>query len=124
MSTPNVSGLFYDLKFAYIFPIVGFMLFAINRRLSKQTRFDPLLWRLSVLFCSLLFICLITVLMYQDWGVFIYIWSKSPKWVATLSFITCVATLMALRGIYYWKLHPSLWTRDWLQDETTLNPNP
>jgi len=124
MAAPNITGFFDDLKFAYVFPIVAFVLMAINRLLSTKNRFSSLMWRLTICFCLLLFLYSITVLMYQDRAVFLYLWRASSLLVSVLSIALGVITLAVIWAIVDRELRPSLWKIGRSEDPAALANHP
>lgn len=103
----------YDLKFAYGFPVLAFIMFAVNRRLSRKSRFNPLLLRISLAFCLLLFVVVLSTLIYQDREAAAYLWSTASLPELLLYIALGLATLLLPIALVYWKLRPNRWKSDW-----------
>jgi hypothetical protein len=113
VNAPNVSGLIYDLRFAYGFPVLVFIGFWLNRRLSRKSRFNPLLLRISIAFCLTLFASVLGTLLYQDRIATTYLSTNASALELLVYIAMGVLTAALFLGIIYWKLRPSRRKRDW-----------
>lgn len=109
MNVVDVRGLLKDIQVAFVLPSVCFVMALINIRLSSPSKFSLLKFRLSLSFVLLLFVCALSVLMFQDRGVLMAIWRTSTV-VYTFVYTICSLFIVgAVCWLIYWKLRPELW---------------
>ncbi len=109
MNVPDPQGLLEDVEFALALPLVGFVLAAINLRLTRSNKFKGLKFRLSLSFVLLLFLCLSSVLMFQDRSTLIMLWNASPAAWSALYGASVFITVSVIVGLAYWQLRPEKW---------------
>lgn len=111
MSIVDVRGLLKDIQVVFVLPSVCFVMALINIRLSSPSKFSLLKFRLSLSFVLLLFVCALSVLMFQDRGMLMAIWRTSPV-EYTFVYSGCSFTIItAVAFLIYWKLRPELWRK-------------
>lgn len=113
MTIEGVPGLLEDLEVSFGLPLLGFVMFALNRtvsgKLRRSKRNEPLLQRIAITFCLLLFLYLFISLMQQDRAVLAAVWHTSPT---LYSLVYGTSTLLMFGGFFaiiWWKLRPTLW---------------
>lgn len=112
MEIAGLNGLIKDVEFAFVLPFVGFVLALINIKMTPRSRFNQLKLRLSLSFVILLFVCLLSILLFQDRAVLKSLWQSSPLLYSLLYFIGTILVIGGLWGLVNWKLQPMMWRKD------------
>lgn len=63
-------------------------------------------------FVLLLFVCLLSILMFQDGEVLVALWRESPILYSFVYAASAVFIVSGVAGLIYWKLRPKLWKQD------------
>lgn len=109
MNVAGVQEVIKDIEFAFALPFVGFVLALINIKMTPRSKFNRLKLQLSLSFVLVLFVCLSSVLMFQDRVVLLALWESSPVIYSFIYSICVLSMVGALIGIIHWKLRPRQW---------------
>ena len=111
MQVGNVNGLIGDVKVAFVLPIVAFVVFTVVTKFTPHSKVNALMQRLSLVFVLLLFMFLLSALMFQDRGELVAIWRSSPIAYTFVYAICSLIVVAIIACLTHWKLRPELWSR-------------
>ncbi len=115
MIVVGVDRLIEDIEVSFWLPAVTFAMMTILTKLTSRSERGkasaPLTIRISLIFVLLLFAFTISCTMYQDRGVLLSLWERSPVLYSLLYLIGGALILAGIAALVYWKLRPALWRR-------------
>jgi hypothetical protein len=112
MSIHSVDGLITDIEAPFQLLAVALVFLFINSKMSRQTQFYLLTFRLAMCLIIFGFLVMLGMITWQDRSTLIALWEQHPFLYSLVYPLFWVLVLAGVAAIAYWKLRPELWRNE------------